>query len=526
MLLIGELLLDNAENYPDRFAVITKERCLTYRELNRESNCVANALKKLGLKRGDCLAFLMKNSIEWVIAWYACQKLGVVCMPLHARLLPEELARCIKIAGCKAIIYQEGFSDSICAIENRFCRLETKICVGSEINTDKDSNIIKWMDLYNNADYSEAQENLENDSPAVLLFTSGTTGNPKGVLRTQEMITLHGITLAIRNCSPHLCDILLSTAPLYHIGGLQTLLKMLVLGGTYATYNTIEPDEILGMIDRHKVTQLQMLPPITYERLYRSYKTGNYDLSSVWEVCISAGKCTLEYTDHIFEMFPVCHLRPSWGSTETCSVTCMQLTREDLQEHPEMINSIGTIMPFTMVHVVNDDGTEVMPGESGEALVKSPMVFNGYMHDMDCGCPSCFTEDGWFKTGDIVRVDPNTGCFYFQDRIKDIIKTGGETIYALEVERMVEKYPAVYECAAIGIPDERFGEAVGIAVVPNKGYSINAKDLVQFCNSHMARFKKPRYLAIMDRLPENSTGKIAKNVLREKYICDFRPIEL
>lgn len=523
MLKIGQLLINNESNHAERIALITPERTLTYKELNKESNCVANALKRNGIQREDRVAFLLKNSAEWAIAWFACQKIGAVCVPLHVRLRSEDLLECVNTAECSAIIYHSKYEKNVKYVSDMNDMLMKKICVG-ETNV---GDAIKWESLYVDADYSEAQEEISNDSPCVLMFTSGTTGHSKGVLRTQEMVLLHAITLAIRNKSPQKIDVMLSTAPLYHIGGLQAMLKMLILGGTFVSFNSIDSETILKTIVEYGVTQVQMLPPITYERLYKQYKKmDDVDLSSVWEVCISAGKCTIEYTEHIFEMFPNCHLRPSWGSTETCSVTCMQLTKEQLRKDPDLINAVGTIMPFNQIKIIDAKGKEVTEGESGEAVVKSPMVFNGYVNDETvCSCESPFTDDGWYRTGDIVRKEPDTGYVYFMDRIKDVIKTGGESVFALEIERAVEKHPAVFECAAIGIPDEHFEEAIGVAIVLNHDYSLSGEELEKHCSKNLAGYKKPRYLAILDKMPTCSTGKTSKIELKKEYIDVFKPIK-
>lgn len=522
MLQIGQLLINNAKNHADRMALITPERKLTYKELNAESNCIANALKRAGIQREDRVAFLLKNSAEWVISWFACQKIGAVCVPLHVRQRAEELVECIDTAGCNTIIYHDKYEEKATYVMCACMSLQTKICVGDKQQED----VIKWETLYDAADYSEAQADISNDDPCVLLFTSGTTGLPKGVLRSQEMVALHAITLAVRNKSPQNVDVMLSTAPLYHIGGLQAMLKMLLLGGTFVSFNSIDAEKILKTIAECGVTQLQMLPPITYERLYNKYKELNVDLSSVWEVCISAGKCTIEYTDHIFEMFPNSHLRPSWGSTETCSVTCMQMTKDQLHQNSRLIKAVGTIMPFNQIKIVDENGNEVAPGQAGEALVKSPMVFDGYVHDGAAPIhESVFNSDGWYKTGDVLREDPETGYYYFLDRIKDIIKTGGESVYALEIERAIEKHPAVLECAAIGIPDVRFGEAVGVAIVLNQGCSLSGEDLEKHSAANLAGYKKPRHMAILDSMPICSTGKASKAELKEKYLNKFKPIK-
>lgn len=525
VLYLGQLLLNNVTNDPLRTAVISCTRTLTYYELNRESNCIANALTKRGIKKGDTAGIVLKNSAEWVIAWFACQKLGVVFVPLHVRLRAEELVESMRMVQCKLLFFGESLHEKAKEICKSYEDLQIKICVGAPDSAYPYSSeySLSWEDLLREGDEREAQIKLENDSPVVVLFTSGTTGAPKGVVRTQEQVVLHGMTLAMENNHPGVRDVMLSTAPLYHIGGLQGFLKMLVLGGTYITLERIHPPEVFHMIETWQVTQLQMLPPVTYERLYRYDGWSQKDRSSVWEVCISAGKCTRDYIEHVFELFPQCHLRPSWGSTETCSVTCMQVSREAYRQNPALLKAVGRVIPLNELRIVDERGRDVKKGQSGEAVVRSPMVFKGYIGQQEED-KDIFLDNEWFRTGDIVRADPKNDCYYFLDRKKDVIKTGGENVFALEVERALQEHPAVRDCAVVGIPDPRFGEAIAAAVVTNPGFSVNGMELAEFCKKKLPSFKKPRYLALMEKLPVNNIGKIAKPVLREQAEQLFAPI--
>lgn len=525
MLYLGQLLLNNVTNHPDTTAIISNTRELTYYNLNKESNCIANALKKRGVKRGDFAGIVMKNSVEWVIAWFACQKLGVVFVPLHVRLRAEELVDSMKMVQCKILFFGESFHEKAKEICDSYKDLQIKVCVGaidSQYPFSKEYSL-SWQDLLNEGDEREAQVQLENDDPAVTLFTSGTTGTPKGVVRTQEQVTLHGITLAMQNNHLRARDVMMSTAPLYHIGGLQAFLKMLVLGGTYITLERIDPEEIFSMIETWGVTQLQMLPPVTYERLYKYDAWKDKSRGSVWEVCISAGKCTDGYIEHVFEMFPHCHLRPSWGSTETCSVTCMQVSKEEYAQNPKLLKAVGTIIPLNEIRIIDENGCDVKEGDPGEAVVRSPMVFKGYIGQQEED-RDIFFENEWFRTGDIVRVDPETRCYYFLDRKKDVIKTGGENVFALEVERAIQEHPAIQDCAVVGVPDDRFGEGIAAAIVVRPNCHVSGAELVAFCKERLPSFKKPRYLAVLDKLPVNDIGKIAKPVLREKSDVLFKPI--
>ncbi len=519
MLEYSNLLLDNVRNHPDRLAVVSRHRMLTYPELNQESNWVANALRKKGIGKGDRLALLGRNSVEWVVIWQACQKLGVVVVPLHSRLTTEEFVYVLTVAQCSALIYGKSFSEAAAEMIANVHTLRLVTCYqeGSSCGADV------WQSAFGGLDDSEAKISLSSNDPALILFTSGTTCRAKGVIRTQEMIVLHAITLALENDNTQLPTVMMTLAPLYHSGGLLCLLKMSLLGGTLLVNDRFEPSEILDLIEQYHVTQLMLLPPITYERLYACKDWSQRDLSSVNEVCISAGRCTCEFAFHIFEMFPNCHLRPSWGATETCSVTGAHLTREALEADPGLINCVGSVNAMTEIRIVNEQGQDVPEGMVGEALVRSPMVFSGYLGGTNSP-EAIFLDGGWFRTGDLMRMDPKTRYYYFMDRRKDMIKTGGENVYAPEIERVIQEHPAVSDCAVIGVPDPRFDEGIAVAVVLYPGSKLTGEELTEFCKARLPSFKKPRYLAILDKLPVNSVGKVQKNRLRERAEALFHPI--
>ncbi len=512
------LLEAAAGMFPGRIAAADRRQALTYRQLHSLCLRAAGGLRQLGIRQGDRVAFLMKNSVEWVAAWYACLYLGAIVVPLHTRLCPQELLQVLTVSRCSALVLDAGFSDTLAYFRAQGLALAHTVCTGGQI-----SSAAAWAQLTAGRGAPVPPADGGDDAPAMILYTSGTTGTPKGVVRRQEDLVRHGQMLAAQNNAPGRRDVMLSTSPLHHIGGLQGLLKMSVLAGTYVTMDRIKPEEILRSIQEYRVTQLQMLPPVTYERLYRSGAWRDWDCSCVWEVCISAGKCTTEYTDHIFRMFPNAHLRPSWGSTEAGTISCAQMTREDLADSPARIQSVGRLIPGVQLRIVGQNGAEVRPGLPGEALVRSPLVFDGYLDDPD-HTAAAFTPDGWYRTGDIVSMNPEDGCLYFLDRREGLIKTGGENVFALEVERIIQKHPDVQECAVIGVPDPRFGEAIAAAVVCNPGRTISPEELVRFCCQRMSSYKKPRYIAFLDQLPVNDVGKVQKSLLRDRWRTMFRPV--
>lgn len=521
MVNFGYFLLRNADCFPDRTAVVCEDRELTYSQLNAECNRLANALKLKGLRRGDRLALLMKSSTEWLVVWYACQKLGVAVLPLHARLMAGELVRTIDTAGCSCLVFGSEFAGQTESILQSCRGLRLSICCLRQGDPRPDCADALFEELVSEADPGEAQEELRPEDESVILFTSGTTGVSKGVLRTQQMVRDHALVLAIANEPSETPEAILTPAPLYHTAGLFCILKSAALAATLILVSSFDPEKICRQIESRKATEVLMLPPISYQRLYQSEAARKYDLSSVRLALVTAGKCTKACIDDIFEMFPNCKLRPSWGSTEVCSATGCNLSRQQLLERPELMSTVGRLNALVEVRIVDETGAQVPVGVPGEALVRSPLVFKGYLGREDE--QDDIFVDGWFRTEDIMRVDAD-GYYYLVDRKRDIVKTGGENVYAQEIERVLQSHPAVMDSAVVGVPDPRFGEAIAAAIVLNPGAELSADELLDFCAANLASYKKPRYWALLDSLPENSVGKVQKNVLRENAAKIFTRI--
>ena len=522
MVNFGYFLLRNADCFPDRIAVVCEDRELTYSELNAESNRLANALKLRGLKRGDRLALLMKSSVDWLVVWYACQKIGVAVVPLHVRLMVDELIRTVETAECTCMVFGSEFSKQASGIKANCLGLRTVICrraVGDAESYDADcflDELVLSCDIQD-----EAQENLGPDDESVILFTSGTTGVSKGVLRSQQMVRDHALILAAGSEPSEESPAILTPAPLYHTAGLFCIFKSAALAATLILISSFEPEKICHQIEARKATEILLLPPISYQRLYQSEAAHRYDLSSVKLALVTAGKCTEKCIEEIFEMFPNSKLRPSWGSTEVCSATGCNLSRGQIKERPELAGTVGKLNTLVDIKIVDESGARVPAGMPGEALVRSPMVFNGYLGRED-ERDKVFVGD-WFRTEDIMRVDED-GYYYLVDRKRDIVKTGGENVYAQEVERALQAHPAIMDSAVIGVPDPRFGEAIAAAIVLNPGEKLTSAELLDFCAENLASYKKPRYWALMESLPENSVGKVQKNILRENAAKIFTRI--
>lgn len=505
---VGYFLIRNAQAFPDRTALVFKDQTVTYRELNDTANRLANHMKEIGIRKGERVAYLLPNSLELLYIWYATQKIGATAVPLNTHLLADEITKTLVQAECKTFIYHEKFKERAETVKKEI-ELQHIICCGKETGDGE----LDLELLCSTGSAKEAQIPMAASDESLLLFTSGTTGVSKGVVRSQQIVRDYALMMALENDNCHRPEILLTPCPMFHTAGMSLIMKMAALGGTLVLMDRVDCEDILRKVEQYKVTQILMVPPVLYMKFSDVENWESYDLSSVREAQFSGGKCTMEYADQIFKLFPGCKIRVSWGSTETCAPTSTVLTKEQLAEKPERIRSIGKQNTLVELRLVDQDGADVKVNETGEAIVRSPMVFKEYLGRRDL-TEQAFIGD-WFCTEDLLKKDED-GYYYLMDRKRDIIKTGGENVYAQEVEAVLCEHEAITDCAVIAVADPRFGEAVAAAIVLKPGCTLAYEEIADYCRSKMPSYKKPRYVAFIDALPRNSVGKLQKNSLRER----------
>lgn len=266
-----------------------------------------------------------------------------------------------------------------------------------------------------------------------------------------------------------------------------------------------------------------MIPPQLYARIADESTKRNYDLSSMKMAQYTGGKCSVEFLDKIFRIFPNARIRTTYGSTETGSPLSMLVSRDQILAKPQLVNSVGRLTPLYSVRLINEAGKECNAGEVGELLVKSSIVFDGYWMNEELNA-RVIDEDGWFHTEDLLKFDED-GYWYLVDRLKDMIKTGGENVYAQEVEDVLRGYPFVVDVSVIGIDDPVYGEAVGAAIQLEPGaQEPSDADLTTYCKGLLPSYMKPRYVAYVDAIPRNVTGKQQKSELRKRAKELFRPV--
>lgn len=508
---VSEYFMLSVRKYPEKTALVFGEERYTYAEANRRINRIANGLLKAGIEPGDKVAFLFPNCCEIVLIYYAIQKIGAVAVPLNFRLISREISFLVNASDSKMLIFSESFADKVLEAGDGFSNVERLVCDG---NHDGFPFTLEALEKLG----SEDDPLLYRDGGAVsrIQFTGGSTGVPKGVMRTHEQ-DLAEITAEMMYCKlgaggPD--ETVLIQCPLEHHGGHSWFSAALSSGAKLVICSAYDPQRILESIRREKVTYMLMLPPTTYLRLCEDPRTGAYDTGSVRVVQSAAGGTTPEIILLINRTFPNAEIYYGWGQTESGLGTSLVLTPEMVKEGSPKMKSVGKPMPLVEMKVVDEDWNELPDGTAGEAVVRSPAVMKGY-YKQAVLTSGLFGENGWMRTGDIMSRDKD-GFFYLLSRKKDIIKSGGENVFTEEVENIVRMHPSVQTCVIVGTPDERLGEAVMAIVQLRPGTSLTLAELQEHCKKYISSYKKPLYLRLVDSFEMDDAGKIRKDRLLER----------
>lgn len=517
---IGTLLVKNARFFPERMAVADVDGAYSYAELNEKVNRIANYLLYLGLEKGDRIGFVCDNCKEFALLWLATQKAGLVAVLLNYRATRDELSRDIRRSHCKALFYAPKWKDIISRRNITTSDIRFLLSYGS----DTYDGHISLDYIYSMASAEEPAVTIKEADVSTILFTSGSTGMSKGVVRTHRVIMAYAMQMAAEHefyKTEPVC--ILSHSPLFHTGGLSMLMKSLALCGSYIGVNGLDDEQYASLIEKYKVTQLFLVPPVNIMRFGGSKALQEHDVSSVNLIWATGGKLSVEYVLEMLSLFPGARIKTSYGGTEFCSACSISynLTPEDIAADPSLLDSAGYVGQFVDVRVVDGEGNDVPSGKPGEIWVSSPFVMEGYLDDPE-GTSEVLT-DGWYHTGDVFLKDER-GLFFFLDRISAMIKTGGENVYPNEVESVLRMHNDVLDCAVIALPDPKWGEAIAAALVPDKG-SLDIKSVIKFAKENLAGYRKPLYYLVLNDLPRTASGKIDRHALKDNKKYHFTSIK-
>lgn len=502
MLRLYDLFENNTKVFSDHTALVMGSSRMSYAELGARVNALADSLYKLGIRQGDRVGFMFRNCFAFVETFYALQKLGAVSVPFCFAFKDAELIYNLNNACCTTFIYQSTYIHQVAGIKAAVPGVVRYIHDGNDFAEDEFN--LETLTAEGDPEWS-IECTAGADDEAMFLFTSGSTGRSKCVVHTQEglmsFVSLPQLEDSVFNKN----DIMLYYAPLYHMAGMTYLMYLLSVGGTLVITDGFNAEEILRLWQEEKVTQTFLIPPSFIDRIERCPGYKDADLSSMRRVVMSGGANGPMYAKKVFEKFPNTVITNTYGHSERAARTTLVLTRELFEKDPKLVNSVGHLAQFSQIKLVGEDGQYANPGE---AYARAPGMLKGYLN-----MESPFV-DGWFPTGDYLRVDEN-GFYWFMDRIKSMIKTGGENVFTTKVENAIKLHPAVAACAVVGLPDPVFAEAVSAAIILKPGTSITKTELREFCAQYLSNFEKPRNVFILDELPMTATGKIQKPSLIE-----------
>ncbi|HUO87519.1 MAG TPA: long-chain fatty acid--CoA ligase [Thermoanaerobaculia bacterium] len=505
----ADVLGERARLTPGKTAVVvvdTGER-LTYRELDEAAVRCARAWQRLGLEAGDRVAILAHNRVEYLEAFFAAAKGGVVLVTLGTRLTAAELAHIVEDAGVTALLWDGELAETADALRRRVevphwialdgAAAEGDLAYGELVAAETAAGFVRPL--------------RDPEEVLCLLYTSGTTGRPKGVMIPHRMVAWNGFATV---CAWQLRedDVSPIFTPLYHAGGLMAfLVPLFVIGGTVVLHRGFDPGEIWRTVEAEGCTVVLGVPTI-WKMLMEAPEFAATDLSSVrW--LISGGAPLPHYVAEAYQERGVV-FKQGFGMTEV-GVNCFAMSAEDSLRK---VGSIGRPMMFTEARLVDADGADVAVGEVGEMLFRGPHVCLGYWNRPEATAEA-LDADGWFHSGDLARRD-DEGFFWVAGRGKDMIISGGVNVYPAEIEAELVAHPEVEDAAVVGVPDERWGE-VGVAfVVPRPGGELTSERLEAHLGERLARFKVPRDYRFVEALPRTAYGKVVKAELRRQIVGD------
>jgi len=517
MITIPEMLARNARMYPDDCALVELKpsrkyrREITWREFDNEANRVTNALLDAGIKEGDRVIHWMTNSIDWLIAYFGILRTGAWVVPLNFRFTSQDLVYCADISEAKTMIIGEEFIERADAARPGLQGIKRFIAIADKAP----GYMTHYRDFVAGAGEKASQIELNDEAACSLYFTSGTTGTPKPILLTHNNLKSAAITEYAHHYQTREDNFIL-IPPLYHTGSKMHWFGSLIVGSKATLLNDVGPRNVLESVDKEKGTIVWLLVPWAHDILVAFEKgelnKADYNLDSWRLMHIGAQPVPPSLVRQWKQVFPAMQYDTNYGLSESTGPGCVHLGIEN--EHK--VGAIGRAGFNWETKIVDEKGNTLDKGQIGELVVKGDGVMKEYYKNPE-KTGECLKE-GWLYTGDMATVDDD-GFIFLVDRKKDLIITGGENIYPVEVEDTLHNHNKIYDAAVIGIPDERLGE-IAVAIVDLKpGDSVTESEILDYCKLNLARHKVPRKI-FFDKVPRNPTGKIEKPKLRVKYSPD------
>jgi acyl-CoA synthetase (AMP-forming)/AMP-acid ligase II len=498
-----------AREHADTDFAVQGERRTTYAEAREAADRLANALVDEGLEVGDRVAYLSKNSIEHAIFYYAASKAGVVPVPLNYRLAPPEWEFIVNDAGAKLLVAQPELAQALAPVRDALDPVKRFLAVNGDVPGWE-----SYADFAASGGRGAPRRDVGPDDDVYQMYTSGTTGRPKGaVLRHRNVAAqLHQAVMAFGG-GPG--DRALIVAPLYHAAAAVCTFCTVQMGGTLYIQEDFVPADVVRALSEERIRMSLLVPAMIQFCLMAVPDVAERDYDDLELMVYGASPIAEPTLRRALEVFR-CDFIQGYGMTET-TAAATYLYPEDhraaLDGRSELLLSAGRPLLGTEIRVVDDQDRPVPTGTIGEVCIRGPQVMRGYWNRPDASEEAL--RGGWMHTGDAGVLDER-GYLFIQDRVKDMIVSGGENVYPREIEDVLFEHPGVADAAVIGVPDEKWGETVK-AIVVRKDESVSADDVLEHCRGKLAGYKQPRSVDFVDELPRNPSGKVLKKELREPY---------
>jgi fatty-acyl-CoA synthase len=503
---IGASLVRNAKFFGNKVAVIDSDRNtkLTYKQFNSRVNKLANSMMQLGIKKGERVAALFQNSPQMLETFWACQKAGMIWIGINVRFSPQEIINIIDDARAVMLLYDDSFAEVIESIKSKIKSVKHYACDSEDIESD----VNRYEDLILDGSESEPDIVVGDDDISSFVYTGGTTGKSKGAILTHHVQWAAMSNILAFNFDVN--DILLASAPMFHIAGMgDTAVPAMMLGMTLVVTRNGDIKNLLSLVKKEKCNVVFFVPTQAH---YIAKVSDFEDYLGTVRIWLTA---SAPFPVHLYKIFkdklPNADIRNWYGSTEAISISVLR--GEDSARLP----SVGKPVPGALVKIVDEhDGvTEKKIGESGEIVVKSPWTVSSYFEKPQETADTF--RNGWCHTGDIGRIDDD-GYLYIIDRKKDMIITGGENVYAVEVEHVLVDHPSVSEVQVIGVPNDQWGEIVLAVIIKKDGKEVTEEEIIKYARERLTAYKCPRAVRFVDSYPRSAVMKVLKREMRKMFI--------
>jgi acyl-CoA synthetase (AMP-forming)/AMP-acid ligase II len=513
---ISEFVSIPAAICPERPAIVFEDSTCTFAQLELRINKLANALADLGVKKGDRIALLQVNDPQCVEVCFAAAKLGAIYLPLNFRAKENELEYMLNFAGANVLFVGERYLSMMDSIRSKLDSVKHYISLDCS-----HAGMLEYSQVLYSGSNDPVSTEVSDDDVAILMYTAGTTGNPKGVMLQHKSFSGY----VLDNVSPPDAEIEernIVTVPLYHVAGIQAVMSAIYGGRTIVMQKQFEAQAWMELVQKEKVNRAMMVPTMLKQLMdHPLFKF--FDLSSLKVITYGAAPMPLPIIKKALEEFPKVSFINAFGQTETAATITM-LSPEDhhisgtpaeREKKLKRLTSIGKPLADVEMKVVDIDGNEVPCGTIGEIIARGPRVMAGYFKDEE-KTDQTIDRDKWVHTRDMGYRDEDN-YFYLSGRATDLIKRGGEYIAPDELENVILTHPKIEDCAVIGIYDEEWGELPVAICVLKKGERCSDQEIMEYARTRLASFKRPRQVIFVEDLPRNSLGKVVKKELREKY---------